>query len=83
LAADDELVFELAAGSFRDSTRAATENLPMWSDIFATNPHGLSSALQALIQTLSQLAEQVKVADEASVQAFLQGTAEQWHKLFD
>lgn len=78
-ATGDPITWTLAAGSFRESTRAVTSDLGFWEDVLTTNTNGIPQALRALSQQLQQLANLIESGDvdgviqrnEAARQAWL------------
>ncbi|MGR8948295.1 MAG: prephenate dehydrogenase [Gammaproteobacteria bacterium] len=65
-------IFDFAAGGFRDFTRIASSNPPMWCDIALENRDALLRQLDAFEQTLSNLKRWLETQDEASMLALFE-----------
>jgi prephenate dehydrogenase len=74
LASMDEsaAIFDFAAGGFRDFTRIASSNPPMWSDIALENRDALLRQLTAFETTLSTLKTCLENKDETSMLAIFE-----------
>lgn len=64
----DELIWSLAAGSFREATRPAADDLGFWRDVFATNTQGIPQALRAISDQIETLAQAVEQGDLALIE---------------
>ncbi len=80
--AGGSLAWAVAAGGFRESTKKATDNVPMWLDVLLTNPRGIVSAIQALQEQLDGLAQQIATGDEESLRRKLERAATTWNDHF-
>ena len=65
-------IFDFAAGGFRDFTRIASSNPPMWCDIALENKDALLRQLDAFELTLSELKRSLQSDDEASMLALFE-----------
>lgn len=74
--AADPLLWEVAAGGFRDATRPAGDPVAMWRDVLATNPAGLAEAIRALSTELGALSALVEAGDADGIEAALSRAAE-------
>jgi prephenate dehydrogenase len=63
MAQDDEQVWRMAAGGFRDTTRVAASDLTMMTDILITNRDSVLSALAAYREELEGLAVAIEAGD--------------------
>ncbi|NLK51725.1 MAG: prephenate dehydrogenase [Syntrophomonadaceae bacterium] len=67
LVAQEEDALLLAAGGFRDTTRIASSNPELWEDILFSNREKVSQGLDAIIQELSQLKEELDTLQRKAV----------------
>ncbi|MBA3944974.1 MAG: prephenate dehydrogenase [Herpetosiphonaceae bacterium] len=81
-AAGGSLAWAVAAGGFRESTKKATDNVPMWLDVLLTNPHGIVTALRAMQEQLDKLAQQIAAGDEVALRQKLEQAATTWNDHF-
>ena len=65
-------IFDFAAGGFRDFTRIASSNPPMWCDIALENKEALLKQLEAFEKTLSDLKQWLQDEDEQSMLALFE-----------
>lgn len=72
----------LAAGGFRESTRKATDNLPMWVDVALTNKQGILAAIESLHEQLRVVAACIEASDETAVRAMLAAASDDWQQHF-
>lgn len=63
MAQDDEQVWRMTAGGFRDTTRVAASDLTMMTDILITNRDSVLSALAAYREELEGLAVAIEAGD--------------------
>jgi prephenate dehydratase/prephenate dehydrogenase len=82
LSTGNEAIWHLAAGGFRESTRAVTAPLGFWDDVFATNPHGIAQALRGLSRELDTLADAFDRDDIDAIRQTNQRAAHIWHQLY-
>ncbi len=66
-----DLMFEFAAGGFRDFTRIAESDPTMWHDIFMTNKHALKELLQLFKSHCNLLENAIDTNDSSKVMNFL------------
>ena len=78
----DALTMQLAAGGFRESTRKATDNIDMWTDVALTNAPQLIIAIHALQSHLDALAQTIATGDEATIRAALAEAQRRWEQRF-
>lgn len=72
LGQDDPLIWKLAAGGFRDTSRVAAGDLTMMLDILATNRGPILEAVQEAQRQLARLAEALAEEDLAALEALLE-----------
>ncbi len=60
---ENDEIFRYAAGGFRDFTRIASSNPPMWRDICLANRDALARMLEAFAGEMSELADTVARGD--------------------
>jgi prephenate dehydrogenase len=56
--------------SFRDTTRVAGSNPPVWGDIFASNREAVAEAIEAMNARLREVAELIRAGDREAVDAW-------------
>lgn len=56
--------------SFRDTTRVAGANPPIWADIFASNSDAVASEVEAVAERLREAAELIRSGDAEAVAAW-------------
>lgn len=66
-AADDELVWQLAAGGFRDTSRVAASDTQMFLDILATNRDAVLAQIDAATRHLADLRTLIDSGDEETL----------------
>jgi len=59
------------AGGFIDSTRVASSDVTMWTDIFLTNQTAVTALLDQYIQDLTTLKQAIAAGDEAAIRQTL------------
>jgi prephenate dehydrogenase len=69
--ADDEMVWQLAAGGFRDTSRVAASDTRMFMDILLTNRQAVLKQLDHFTGQLSELRDLLAVADEEKLRSKL------------
>ena len=69
-----------SAGSFRDMTRVARLNVPMWTELFLENGDFLSEEIDLLIEHLQSFSGAIKEQNAEQLSALLQEGAEQKKK---
>lgn len=66
-ARDDNAVWQLAAGGFRDTSRVAASDTQMFLDILSTNRGPVLAQLDAMVEALGALRESIAAGDEESL----------------
>ena len=74
-ASDDELLYQLAAGGYRDTTRVAAKDPAVMLDILMTNRENVVSAARECAERLGGLADLIERGDEAALRARLERAA--------
>jgi prephenate dehydrogenase len=69
---DDGLMWELAAGGFRDTSRVAAGSIPMMLDILATNRTPILQALHEAQRQLAQIESLLQAGDLQSLRLILE-----------
>ena len=72
IAIEDELVWELAASGFRDTTRLAASDVTMMLDILLTNRQPVGEMLSRLARQLDAIAHLLEADDEQALKLKLQ-----------
>ena len=81
--AEDELVWSLAAGGFRDTSRVAASDTQMFLDILSTNREPVLAQVDAMLEQLCGLREMIAAGEEAALGERLgrsQGMRAGWRK---
>ena len=60
-----------AAGGFIDTTRVASSDIDMWTDIFLTNPQPIVQAIDTFVSDLTALKFAIASGDAAAIRAAL------------
>lgn len=68
----DEATKYFIAGSFRDGTRVANINAPLWRDLLLSNRENVLHEITAFQQTLGHFAKLLEAKDGARLKAFLE-----------
>ncbi len=84
-----EAAAELAGGervpevgpSFRDATRVAGSNPPIWADIFVANAEAIADSVAAVARRLDQAAELIRSGDAAAISAWHTAAGEDRRRL--
>jgi prephenate dehydrogenase len=71
----DDLLYALAAGGFRDTTRVAAKDPAMMLDILLTNRENVAAAARACAGRLDELADLIARGEEAALRARLSRAA--------
>lgn len=74
-AGDQEALFRLAAGGFKDSTRIAAGSPALWTGIAFENPEAITRGLEEMQEILSQYAKALAGANRAEFTALLDRAA--------
>ncbi len=69
-----------SAGSFRDMTRVARLNVPMWTELFLENGDHLAKEIDLLIENLQAFSKAIKENDAERLSVLLEDGAEQKKK---
>jgi prephenate dehydrogenase len=75
--AEDDIVWELAASGFRDTSRLAASSVTMMLDILLTNRAAVGDALRQASDQLKRLADLVAAGDEDGLHAMLTAACNQ------
>lgn len=75
-ASEEELLFELAASGFRDTSRLAASDTPMMLDILFTNKTNIADAMRKYSERFTSLANLIEKQDEHSLRKLLESAAE-------
>lgn len=81
--AQNEMVWKLAAGGFRDTSRVAASDTQMFLDILSTNRSAVLEQIDSFAQQLGELRELVSEGDESELRAKLsesQAARANWRK---
>jgi len=70
-AAKDPQMLEAAAGGFLDTTRVASSDVDMWTDIFLTNGKEVVGAMDSFLTEFEELREAIMRSDEKGIRAAL------------
>ncbi|NNM89122.1 MAG: prephenate dehydrogenase/arogenate dehydrogenase family protein [Phycisphaerae bacterium] len=70
--ADAANLLRAAAGGFMDTTRVASGDVDMWTDIFLTNRRAAGKSIRALVQLLQGFERALRHDDQTAVRQFLQ-----------
>jgi prephenate dehydrogenase len=71
VAAEDALVWELAASGFRDASRLAASDVTMMLDILLTNRQAVEGALSRFANQLNAIAHLLEVSDEEGLRSLM------------
>jgi prephenate dehydrogenase len=82
LAQGDQMLWELAASGFRDTSRLAASDVTMMVDTLLTNREAVVKALGACTAELDRLAGMVKDGDENGLRGALGGARERRRSVF-
>ena len=74
IAAEDELVWELAASGFRDTSRLAASDATIMLDILLTNRQTVGEMLSRFVRQLDAIADLLEVDDEQALKLKLQSS---------
>ncbi len=70
--ADAANLLRAAAGGFMDTTRVASGDVEMWTDIFVTNRLAAGKSIRSLVRLLQGFERAVRHGDHSTVRQFLQ-----------
>jgi prephenate dehydrogenase len=77
----DPLLWALAAGGFRDTSRVAAGSVPMMMDILATNRESILEALREAQSDLSSLTDCLEANDTTRLRQMLEAAAERRRRI--
>jgi prephenate dehydrogenase len=69
--------------SFRDTTRVAGANPPIWADIFATNSDAVAAEIDGVIERLQEAAKLLRDGDNDALEAWHQDAGESRRELIE
>ena len=72
VAAEDDLVWELAASGFRDTSRLAASDVTMMLDILLTNSQAVGEMLSRFVRQLDTIAHLLKTDDEEGLRSLME-----------
>jgi prephenate dehydrogenase len=75
-AAQEPEMLQAVAGGFVDTTRVASSDVEMWTDIFLTNRDGVVGAIDAFVEDLTALKEAIRSGDEAVIRTMISSAKE-------
>jgi prephenate dehydrogenase len=78
---DDDLLWTLAAGGFRDTSRVAGGSVPMMMDILDTNRGPVLEAMRRAGEALTTLADCLEANDTAALQRLLEAARERRRRI--
>jgi prephenate dehydrogenase len=78
LAAHDDLVWQVVATGFRDTSRLAGSDVDMMMDILLTNPKNVAGRARDAAQKLLDMAAAIDTGNEAILRQFLVQTQQTW-----
>jgi prephenate dehydrogenase len=79
---EDELVWDLAASGFRDTSRLAASNITMMLDILLTNQAAVGDVLRRVSTHLAHLADLLAAGNEDGLRALLAAAHDQRTSMF-
>ena len=82
IAADDPVVWDVAATGFKDTSRVAASDTTMWLDILLTNRPGMAQLIGLARQQLDNFATALASGDEDSLRTMMEQAAGQRRKMY-
>ena len=82
VAAEDELVWELAASGFRDTSRLAASDVTMMLDILLTNRQAVGETLSRFAHQLNAIAHSLEADDEERLRRSMEQVRERRERMF-
>ncbi|MBI4787955.1 MAG: prephenate dehydrogenase [Chloroflexi bacterium] len=82
LAQNDDLLFTLAAGGFRDTSRLAASDTTMMLDILLTNSNHVANLMRTYAARLNQFADSIEGKDESALRTMLEHAARSRRELY-
>ena len=79
---EDDILWQVAASGFRDTSRIAASDVSMMMDILLTNQDATGQMLQRIQQQLNALGSALAANDETALRALLETAAAQRRKLY-
>ena len=81
-AAEDSLVWELAAGGFRDTSRLAASDVTMMLDILLTNRQAVRETLSRFAHQLNAVAHLLEADDEEGLRSLMEQAQKRRERMF-
>ena len=81
-AAEDSLVWELAASGFRDTSRLAASDVTMMLDILLTNRQAVRETLSRFTHQLNAVADLLEAGDEGGLRSLLEQAQKRRERMF-
>ena len=81
-AAEDELVWELAASGFRDTSRLAASDVTMMLDILLTNRQAVGETLSRFANQLDTIAHLLEADDEEELRSLMEQAQRRRERIF-
>lgn len=78
-----EEILQLAGGGFRDTTRIASSNATMWTDICLTNKEKIIASLKKYQLVLDQLMQDIEQEDQQAIEAYFRMAKSRRDSLLD
>ncbi len=82
VAAEDELVWELAASGFRDTSRLAASDVTMMLDILLTNRQAVGETLSRFAHQLNAIADLLEADDEEGLRSLMGRVQKRRERMF-
>ncbi len=80
---ESEEILNLAGGGFRDTTRIASSNAIMWTDICLTNKAEIITSIKKYQLVLDQLIDSIEQEEETSIKEFFAAAKQRRDRLLD
>ena len=81
-AAEDELVWELAASGFRDTSRLAASDVTMMLDILLTNRQAVGEMLSRFARQLNAIADLLETDDDEGLRSLMEQVQKRRERMF-
>jgi len=82
MAAEDELIWELAASGFRDTSRLAASDVTMMLDILLTNRQAVGEMVSRFAHQLSAIAHLLEANDEWGLRSLMEQAQKRRERMF-
>ena len=82
LAAKDDLVWQVVASGFRDTSRLAGSDVDMMLDILLTNQKNVAGRAREAAQKLLEMAAAIDTGNEEILRGFLAQTQQAWRGVY-